>query len=127
VKQIKRIFLIVAGSLFLVLGILGIFIPGLPTTPFLLLTAGLYLRASEKLHQRLVNHRYLGKYIQRYQKRKGMSIRTKLYAILMMWTMIALSSWLVIDELWVRLLLLALGITGSIVMGLVVKTWRGEK
>jgi len=45
----------------------------------------------------------------------------------MMWTMIALSSWLVIDELWVRLLLLALGITGSIVMGLVVKTWRGEK
>jgi uncharacterized membrane protein YbaN (DUF454 family) len=126
VKQLKRILLIIAGSLFLALGALGVFIPGLPTTPFLLLAAGLYLRSSEKLHKRLINHRYLGKYIHRYHTRKGMSMRTKIYAILMMWAMIALSAWLFIDELCIRLLLLALGITGSIVMGFVVKTWRGE-
>ncbi|MFP4665038.1 MAG: YbaN family protein [Bacteroidales bacterium] len=124
VNTFKRIFFIVAGSLALGLGTLGVFVPGLPTTPFLLLSAALYLRSSEKLHQYLINHRYLGKYIHRYHTRKGMSMRTKIYAILLMWSMIALSSWLFIDELWLRLLLLVLGITGSIVMGLVVKTWR---
>ncbi|MFO7880056.1 MAG: YbaN family protein [Bacteroidales bacterium] len=126
VKTFKRIFFIVAGSLSLGLGALGVFVPGLPTTPFLLLSAALYLRSSEKLHQRLINHRYLGKYIHRYHTRKGMSMRTKIYAILMMWSMIALSCWLFISEFWLRLLVVALGITGSIVMGFLVKTWREE-
>ena len=55
--------LIVVGTLSLVLGIVGVFVPLLPTTPFLLLAAACYARGSERLYRWLVGHRYLGQYI----------------------------------------------------------------
>ena len=63
--MIKTI-LIILGTVSLILGVTGIFIPGLPTTPFLLLTAGLYLRSSKKLYKRLISNQYIGCYIDNY-------------------------------------------------------------
>lgn len=119
-----KILLIILGTLFLGLGILGIFIPGLPTTPFLLLTAALYLRSSERLYQKLISNKIIGKYIKNYTEKRGITFRTKIHAIGIMWLMIGISTIFLIEIIWVRVLVLALGIIGTIVMGFVVKTVR---
>ena len=61
---------IVIGTISLALGILGIFLPLLPTTPFLLLTAALYFKGSSRLYNWLLNHRYFGPYIRNYRENK---------------------------------------------------------
>ncbi|HBS04460.1 MAG TPA: DUF454 domain-containing protein [Leptospiraceae bacterium] len=71
----------VAGSLSLVLGILGIFLPILPTTPFLLLTAYLYTRSSERFYNWLMNHAYLGPYIRQWVEHRTLTLRTKFSAL----------------------------------------------
>ena len=119
-----KIILIILGTLFLGLGILGIFIPGLPTTPFLLLTAALYLRSSDRLYQKLISNKIIGKYIKNYVQKRGMTIRIKVHAIGIMWLMISISTIFLIEIIWVKILVLTLGIIGTIVMGFVVKTVR---
>lgn len=119
-----KIILIILGTLFLGLGILGIFIPGLPTTPFLLLTAALYLRSSDRLYQKLISNKIVGKYIKNYVQKRGMTIRIKVHAIGIMWLMISISTIFLIEIIWVKILVLTLGIIGTIVMGFVVKTVR---
>lgn len=119
-----KIILIILGTLFLGLGILGIFIPGLPTTPFLLLTAALYLRSSDRLYKKLISNKIIGKYIKNYVQKRGMTIRIKVHAIGIMWLMISISTIFLIEIIWVKILVLTLGIIGTIVMGFVVKTVR---
>ncbi|MBR5249973.1 MAG: YbaN family protein [Bacteroidales bacterium] len=82
--------LIVLGCLSTILGLLGIFIPGLPTTPFILLSSWLFYQSSEQLHRKL-NDSFLGQYIRDYEKNKGLSVRTKIWAILLMCIMVTLS------------------------------------
>ncbi|MBW6479367.1 MAG: YbaN family protein, partial [Bacteroidales bacterium] len=60
---LKKILFAFLGTLSLILGVIGIFVPGLPTTPFLLLTAGLYMKSSERLYKLLISNKYLGPYI----------------------------------------------------------------
>jgi len=110
----KKTLLIVLGSISLALGIIGIVVPGLPTTSFVLLSAYLYARSSEKLYNKLLNHKFLGGYIKDYQK--GVSVRTKIKAISMMWTMILISAFVFIENFYVRIILIAVGLIGTIVM-----------
>lgn len=72
-----RILLAVLGTLSLILGIVGIFLPVLPTTPFLLLTAALYARASEKFYLRLMQNRYIGRYIRNFREDGRIPVRVK--------------------------------------------------
>ena len=116
-----KIVLIILGSIFAGIGILGIFIPGLPTTPFLLLSAGLYARSSEKLYQKLLSSRFIGKYIKIFRKNKGMSLFVKLTSLALMWGMITLSIFLM-NKLLFTIILLAIGFTGTVVMGFIIKT-----
>jgi len=108
--------LIFLGTLSLFAGIAGIFVPGLPTTPFLLLTAGLYIRSSQSLYDRLVSNRFFGSYISRYRASHGMTIKTKLYAVALMSLMIAGSCTFLIDPPASRIIVVVLGIIGAIVM-----------
>lgn len=71
---LKSIFILL-GTLSLFVGVIGIVVPGLPTTPFLLLTAGLYLKSSDKLYAKLIVNRFVGSYIIKFNQRKGMSIK----------------------------------------------------
>lgn len=114
--------LIIAGSISLGLGILGIFVPGLPTTSFLLLTAYLWARSSDKLYNRLLNNKYLGPYILEFRKNKGMTLKQKIYANSMMWTMIGLSTYFMIENRTADYIVMGVGIIGTIVMGFIVKT-----
>ena len=119
---VKKIILIILGTISLAIGVIGIFVPGLPTTAFLLLTAALYMRSSDKLYQKLLANKILGPYITDFQVNKGMTRRTKLHAIGTMWFMITISSVFFIDPLSIKLIVISLGIIGTIVMGFMVRT-----
>jgi len=125
--SLVKIILIVLGTLSLGIGIIGIVVPGLPTTPFLLLTAGLYVKSSDRLYQKLISNRYVCSYILEYQANKGMTKRAKLYAIGLMWAMITLSCLLFIHPLSIKLVVVAVGAIGTAVMGFVVPTVISSK
>ena len=123
---LKKIFYAFLGTLSLILGVIGIFVPGLPTTPFLLLTAGLYMKSSERLYKLLISNKYLGPYILDFQKNRGMTKRTKLHAMGTMWVMITISCVFFIKSTTVILIVIALGIVGTVVMGFIVRTTRNS-
>lgn len=121
--EIKRGLLTAAGSIALGLGVVGIFVPLLPTTPFLLLAAACYVRSSERLSGWLLNHRILGRYIRDYRDGRGMPLRAKIVTLVLLWGTIGASATWAVSLLWVRLLLaaVALGVTVHL---LVIKTSR---
>lgn len=121
-SRFVKILFIFLGTISLVLGVIGIFIPGLPTTPFLLLTAALYVRSSEFLYNKLISNNFLSGYIRNYSEKKGISLRIKIYSISIMWLMITLSTLFLIDLYWVDILVIFIGFIGTIVMGFVLKT-----
>lgn len=105
---------IVAGSVCLGAGVIGIFVPLLPTTPFLLLAAALYMRSSPRLYAWLLANRYLGTYIRNYRERKALPRRVKVFTLALMWTsslwciVVPLAPWL-----WAQVALgaVAVGVT----------------
>lgn len=109
----KKTIFILLGSISLLLGIIGVFVPGLPTTPFVLLSSWLFYRSSERLHNLLLESR-MGIYIKRYKERGGMGRMTKLYAITIMWIMINISAFGVFETLKMRILLYVLGLIGTV-------------
>jgi len=105
-NKVFKFFLIILGSISLGLGVLGIFLPLLPTTPFLLLSAALFLRSSRRLYHWLMNHKYLGKHLQNYIQHKTIPRKTKIYAISLLWTTILLTSFFAVPHSWVKILLI---------------------
>jgi len=111
-----RLLLIGLGTVFLALGVIGVLIPGLPTTPFVLLAAAMYVRSSERLYARLANHRIFGKIIREYRINRSISARAKLVSIFTMWAMIVLSIILFVASTAGRIVIAALGIAGTVVL-----------
>lgn len=105
---------IIAGSISLTLGIIGIFLPLLPTTPFLFLTAACYARGSSRLHNWLLNNKLFGKYIRNYREGKGIPARSKVLALTLLWLTIGYSIFYVIPILIVKIILLTIAILVSI-------------
>jgi uncharacterized membrane protein YbaN (DUF454 family) len=104
----------ILGLISLFLGILGIFLPFLPTTPFLLLSAALFAKSSTRLYNWVINHKIFGKYIQSYRDEKSIPLRIKFVALAMMWgTMLFTIFTIAVDKWWLQFLLLsiALGVT----------------
>ena len=95
-----RIFLIIVGSVSLVLGILGIFLPMLPTTPFLLLSAAAWVKASPSLYEWLINHRVLGEYIRNFREHRAIPLRVKIISVSLVWLTIGYCIFAVVDEWW---------------------------
>jgi uncharacterized membrane protein YbaN (DUF454 family) len=112
----RRRLLIGAGTLSTGLGIIGIFIPILPTTPFLLLAAACYMRSSERFYQWLINNRIFGAYVRNYIEGKGMPVRIKIFTILLLWLTIGLSITFGIQNIVIRIVLIciAIGVTTHI-------------
>lgn len=90
-NKILKIILIITGSISVVIGILGIFLPVLPTTPFLLIAAALFARSSEKFYCMITTNRWFGKYIKDYNTGKGIRLKIKIYAISILWISIIIS------------------------------------
>jgi uncharacterized membrane protein YbaN (DUF454 family) len=86
-----KILYVILATLSLITGIIGIIVPGLPTTVFLLFAATMYFHGNKKLHDKLLANRYLGDYIKRFREGQGMSSREKIISLLMMWIMIVIA------------------------------------
>lgn len=121
-NRIVRALYMLGGSISLFLGVLGVFIPGLPTTPFILLSAALYAKSSEKLYNWLLANKYLGPRIKNYQRQKGVTLKGKYKIIALMWTMVLISSFLVIKIMIVRIVIITSGVIGAIVVRFIVPT-----
>ena len=104
---------IILGTISLGLGILGIFLPLLPTTPFLLLTAALYFKGSPRLYQWLLNHKYFGTYIRNFRENKVIPLCAKIISLLLMWGTMLYCIFFLIPLVWVKILLflIAAGVT----------------
>ncbi len=107
--------LLAVGWLSVVLGVIGIFLPVLPTTPFLLLAAACFVRSSRRFYLWLVQHPRLGPWIHDYLEGHGIPLKGKVYAIGLMWTSIALSCYLVPSP-WARAGMLTSAVLVSIYM-----------
>jgi hypothetical protein len=107
-----RILWIAAGTFFLMIGLIGIAIPLLPTTPFLLLAAACYLRGSRRMYNWLLENRIFGKYLKDYYEKKGVPIRVKIGSVIFLWCTIGLSI-IIIGDLMLGfvLLIVAAGVT----------------
>lgn len=107
----KKNLLIAAGCTSLSLGVLGIFVPLLPTTPFLLLASACFVRSSERLHNWLIHHKVFGNYIRCYQQYRAISLRSKVLTVSVLWVFIGYSALFVVSVLWIRLLLMMIAVT----------------
>lgn len=108
-----RCALLVVGWLSVALGVIGIFLPVLPTTPFLLLAAACFVRSSQRFYLWLVNHPRLGPWVRDYLEGHGIPFKGKVYAIGLMWASIALSCYLV-PLPWARAFMLTSAVLVSI-------------
>jgi uncharacterized membrane protein YbaN (DUF454 family) len=99
--RVIRALLLAAGTISLALGAIGVVVPLLPTTPFLLLATACYLRSSDRMHSWLVNNKWFGSYIKNYQEGKGIPLKTKVAAVSFLWITIIISGFLIMNILWV--------------------------
>jgi uncharacterized protein len=111
---VQRYLFIAAGTVSLGLGILGIPVPMLPTTPFLLLSAYCYARSSRRFYYWLINHKVLGKHIHNYWEHRGITRHVKAGAIFLLWISMILTGIFAMDSWWMRLLLLVVAIAVTI-------------
>jgi len=84
-QRFVRVALIVVGTISTALGILGIFVPILPTTPFLLLAAACYSRSLQRFYDWLLNNKYFGNYIRNYLEKEGIPLKVKVLTLAVLW------------------------------------------
>jgi uncharacterized membrane protein YbaN (DUF454 family) len=111
-RPFRRAALIICGTLSLALGVVGIFVPLLPTTCFLLVAAWCYARSSSRLYDRLMRAKWIGGYLQRYRDERSIPSHVKIASLVMMWITIGYSASVFPNVLIrVALLLTAAGVT----------------
>ena len=111
----KKAVLVAAGSVCLALAVLGVFLPLLPTTPFLLLASACYVRSSERLHGWLMGNRLLGGYIRNFKERRGVPLRAKVTTVVLLWLPLLYSVYR-LDLFWLEALLVLMGLTWSVLI-----------
>jgi hypothetical protein len=124
-NKFVRIIYVFTGSIFVGLAIIGIFLPGLPTTPFLILAAYFYIRSSNKLYNWLINNKILGVYIRGYLSGKGMPLRAKVVSLILMWVFGSFAILYGIPDslLYIKLIVFIILLIGTIFL-LRVKTFK---
>ena len=121
-NNIVRALFFIAGTITLTLGAIGIVLPVLPTTPFLLLSLACYFRSSERMTHWLLNNKYFGKYLRNYKEGKGIPLKTKMFAITVLWITIGYAIFTV--PIWIAQLTMFV-IAAAVTMHLIrLPTWR---
>jgi len=118
---LKRRLFVTAGTIALGTGIVGIIVPVLPTTPFLLLAAICYMRGSERLYNALLSNRFIGSYVRNYLEGRGMSLKMKIWTLSLLWVAIVCTAVLATDSLPIRIIL-AVVLIGVTIHVLLIKT-----
>jgi uncharacterized membrane protein YbaN (DUF454 family) len=122
---VKKVLFIVLGSVCVGLGVLGIFLPLMPTTVFLLLAAYFYSTSSDRFYNWLIGNRVFGTYIRNYREGHGMTLRHKVNAVSVLWVTVGISLWF-LQSLALRILLFLIASSVSIFLLRFVKTYRPE-
>jgi len=125
ISSLKKWTLIISGSIALGLGVLGIFLPLLPTTVFLLIAAACYARSSQRLYDWLLSHKWFGPYIRNWREHRALTPRTKITILFVLWITLAVSAAFAVQSLFIRLILLAVGI-GVTILILSLKTMSDD-
>lgn len=110
---LRKWLLIAAGVIALGLGVVGVFVPLLPTTPFLLLAAASFFRSSDRLYAWLIDHKWFGAYIRHYREYRAIPLRAKIVTLLLLWSVIGYTAVAIVTVWWLRALLgvVAVGVT----------------
>jgi len=116
-----RYLYLVSGILLVAIGVIGIFLPILPTTIFLILASACFVKGSPRANEWLRNHKILGIYLKNYQDKSGLTIKAKVLNVALLWIMILSSAYFFTEEFYIRLLLLAIAV-GVTIHLLMVKT-----
>jgi uncharacterized membrane protein YbaN (DUF454 family) len=116
--KLKRRLFVIAGSIALAIGVIGIIMPVLPTTPFLLLAAICYMRGSQRLYNALLCNRFIGSYVRNYLEGRGMSLKMKIWTLSLLWAAIVCTAVLVTHSLIIRIILafVLIGVTIHIIL-----------
>tara|TARA_Y100000590_G_scaffold417332_1_gene516987 strand:- start:131 stop:526 length:396 start_codon:yes stop_codon:yes gene_type:complete len=111
-----RLLWIFLGSISVGMGVIGIFVPGWPTTIFLIIASYFYIRSSAKLYNWLLNNKILGIYLKNYYSGKGMPLKAKIISILMMWTfgLLSIFLWIPSNLIIVKIIVFILLVIGTI-------------
>ncbi|MBL8151974.1 MAG: YbaN family protein [Blastocatellia bacterium] len=117
--------LVLIGSLFVGLGVLGVFLPLLPGTPFFLLAAACYAKSSPQFHNWLLNHKIVGHYVRDYHEKGGMRLKAKLQALLLLWLSIIVSYFFLAKIVLLKIVMLLVA-TGVTLLILSIKTIRED-
>ena len=112
--KMKKAFYIILGTIALVIGFVGVFLPVIPTTPLVLLAAACYYRSSNRLHNWILRSKWFGETIENYQAGKGLTKNTKIRAIVLMWVMITISVVYFVENFLIQLLLLGIAFAVSL-------------
>jgi len=110
----KKGIFVVAGTISLGLGATGVFLPILPTTPFLLLSAACYYKGSERMHRWLLNNKLFGSYIRNYKEGKGISQIGKIFTLFLLWITIGYSALFMVSSYVVQIVLFAVAIAVTV-------------
>ncbi len=105
-----KIFLTIVGVISLGLAIAGVFLPLLPTTPLLLLSAWCFFRSSPRLYEWLLNHPRLGEYIRNFREYKAIPLRVKIVSVSLLWLTLGYCTIFIAQQWWLRCLLLGLAV-----------------
>ncbi|MEJ2105571.1 MAG: YbaN family protein [Ignavibacteriaceae bacterium] len=113
-----RYLYLIGGILLIIIGVIGIFLPVLPTTIFLILASACFVKGSPRANEWLRNHKILGAYLKNYQDKSGLTIKAKVLNISFLWLMISSSAFIFTEEIFIRLLLIAIaiGVTTHLLM-----------
>ncbi len=109
-NELYRFALIVLGFVFVGLGVLGAFLPLLPTTPFLLLAAACFARSSQRFYNWLLNHKVFGSYIRNYREKRAITLRGKIISLVVMWLVMGYTALFAVSNIVVSLILVLIGI-----------------
>ena len=113
-KKIKKRLIFIGGFISLILGIIGLVIPILPTTPFLLLASAAFAKSSERFNNWLLNNKILGAYIKNYREGKGLPLKIKAITLSLLWITIIISIIFLMHLFWVQFVLICIAIVVSI-------------
>ncbi|MEM8843618.1 MAG: YbaN family protein [Pseudomonadota bacterium] len=110
--KLKNYLLIFAGWLSIILGVIGVVVPLLPTTPFILLAAACFAKSSPKFHHWLITHKFFGPIIKNFQNGEGLPKKTKIKIIIFIWVALSISMF-ALSNLWITLILVMIGLFGT--------------
>jgi uncharacterized membrane protein YbaN (DUF454 family) len=114
-KTLKLVYNII-GTVSLFFAFIGVILPIIPTTPFVLLSAACYYKGSKRLHGWLSRNELFGPIIRDYEEHRGMRKATKIKALTIMWAAVFTSVLLILDTLKMRALVLLIAVIGTVSM-----------